>query len=97
MAKKYIYIALFMLLGILLIGVLLHALLEITALHFLVKDFRHYGLGLSWQQWYLIHHVITSILFIVGAALGFTQGRFWWRILYIEKRHLGTRIWTNKK
>jgi hypothetical protein len=79
--KRKIYIALFVLLGLLL-QFLLHALIEIWYINLLLKDFPKYGLGLNWNQWLMIHHALSLILVAVGAVWGFYEGRFWWRHLY---------------
>lgn len=79
--KKIIYIILFTFLGILL-QFLIHGLVEIWYIGLLTSNFSRYGLGFSWPQWFLIHHILTVILFLAGALLGFWQGKFWWRRLY---------------
>ena len=81
---KIVYVALFTFLGILL-QLVIHAVVEMWYINLLVSDFSKYGLGLSWGQWFTIHHIGTAILFIAGALLGFRQGKFWWRKIY-EKR-----------
>ena len=83
--KRTIYVALFAFLGALL-GFLAHGVMEILVIQLLVKDFATYGLGLSWKQWYMIHHIGTIVLFAGGLYLGLRQGKYWWRIIYIEKR-----------
>jgi len=50
-----------------------------------MRDFEKYGFGLSWVQWFTIHSVLTIILIIAGAALGFFAGRFAWKKVYIER------------
>lgn len=82
--KKNIYIALFAGLGVL-ISFLIHAAIEIWYIGLLLQDFSKYGLGLSWPQWHLIHGIGTVILLVGGIFFGYTQGRYWWKILY-EKR-----------
>ena len=79
--KRTVYIILFTFLGILL-SFLAHAEIEIWYINLLVGDFLKYGLGLSWDQWYLIHAVGTAVLFAIGAWFGFWQGRYWWKRLY---------------
>jgi hypothetical protein len=94
MNKRVIYISLFTLLGIIL-SFLAHALLEIPIINLLVKDFERYGLGLTWQQWYVIHQVGSIFLLILGIIVGFTQGKYWWRIIYIDKKYRcrGNKNW----
>jgi hypothetical protein len=84
--KKIVYVALFTFLGILL-QLLVHGVFERWYIGLLVSDFSKYGLGLSWGQWFIIHHIGTVILFIVGALFGFWQGKFWWRRIYGKKEN----------
>ena len=79
--KKTVYIILFTFLGILL-QFIIHGLVESWYIGLLINDFPKYGFGLSWSQWYLIHHILTVILFFAGALFGFWQGKFWWRRIY---------------
>ncbi len=79
--KKKIYIISFTFLGILL-QFLIHGLVETWYLGFLINDFSRYSFGFSWSQWFLIHHIVTVILFIAGVLFGFWQGKFWWRKIY---------------
>ena len=79
--KKYVYIFLFTLLGVLL-QFLIHAFVEIWYITLLLKDFPRYSLGLSWDHWLRIHDGGTVILLIGGILFGFFSGRFWWHKLY---------------
>jgi len=79
--KRTIYITAFTFLGIL-IQFLIHGLIEIWYIGLLISNFSKYGLGLSWSQWFLIHHLATVTLFIIGALFGFLQGKFWWEKIY---------------
>lgn len=81
--KRTIYIIAFTFLGILL-QFLVHGLVEIWYIGFLLKDFSTYGLGFSWEQWFLIHGISSIVLFLGGAAFGYWQGRYWWRRIYEE-------------
>lgn len=83
MVKKTIYIISFSFLGILL-QFLIHGLIENWYIGLLISDFPKYGLGLSWEKWYIIHHIGSIILFAAGAFFGFSQGKFWWRKIYEE-------------
>ena len=83
--KKGFYIALFTFLGILL-QLIIHALLEKWYIGLLISDFNTYGIGLSWSVWFFIHHIVAIFLFIGGALFGFWQGKYWWRVIYEEKR-----------
>ncbi len=80
-SKKIIYIILFTILGILL-STILHAAIEIPVIYLLVSNFEKYSLGLSWSQWYLIHHIATAILLIAGVFLGAFWGFKYWNIIY---------------
>ena len=82
--KKYFYISLFVLLGII-VNFIIHAGLELTIIELLMRDFERFSLGLSWETWFVIHDVGTAVLLVVFAALGFWQGRYWWRRIYEEK------------
>ena len=82
--KKKIYIVFFIVLGVLL-QLLLHAAIEIWYIGLLLRDFSKYSLGLSWNQWFLIHHLGAVILFITVILFGFWQGKFWWRKIYERK------------
>lgn len=83
--KKYLYISLFTLLGILL-QFIVHALVEIWYIGLLTSDFKTWGLGLDWNAWFLIHHIATIILLLLGAGLGLWSGIYFWKVVYIEKR-----------
>ena len=84
--KKTFYIASFTFLGTLL-QFIIHGLIEIWYINLLTGNFQKYGLGFSWQQWFLFHAAFTIILFFAGMAFGFWQGIHWWRVLYVEKRY----------
>jgi len=84
MHKKTFYIAAFTLLGYLL-QQLVHGIVEIWYIGRLTADFKHYSLGLSWSNWYVIHHILTVLLLAGGLWLGFYLGKRWWPCLYDEK------------
>lgn len=79
--KRTIYIVLFAFLGVLL-STIVHALFEMWYINLLLSDFRRFGLGFSWQQWVLIHHVASVALVLVGGVAGYRQGVYWWHRLY---------------
>ncbi len=79
--KKTIYIISFIFLGILL-QFLVHELVEIWYIGLLTKDFSKYGFGISWDNWYIIHHLASVVLLVAGVIFGFWQGKFWWRKIY---------------
>ena|SRR3989338_2255312 len=83
--KRKIYIGLFIILGILL-GLLVHGFLELWYIRGLINNFPKYSLGYTWADWFLIHKIFSAITFVGGALFGFFQGRFWWRIVYEQKR-----------
>jgi len=82
--KKNIYIALFTLLGVL-VGFLIHAIIEIPAIFLLVSDFEKWNLGLSWESWIFVHNVWAILLFLIGVTFGYKQGKHWWKVIYIDK------------
>ena len=89
--KKTVYIIAFTILGML-AQFLLHAFVEMWYIELLVRDFSAFGLGLSWNAWFMIHAIVTAVFFIVGATLGFYAGKKWWQIIYIEQRYKN-RTW----
>jgi len=86
MNKRTLYIALFTLLGVM-VSFLIHAVIEIPVINLLVSDFDKYSLGLTWREWYLVHHVASAVLLLVGITLGYLQGKRWWKVIYIERRY----------
>ena len=82
--KRYVYIVSFVVFGILL-QLLIHAWLEIRYINLLTGDFARYGLGLSWSQWFLLHYVLTVVLFIAGALFGLWCGVFFWKKIYLRE------------
>lgn len=83
--KRAIYISGFVVLGIL-VNFLVHATVEIWYINRLLADFNRYSLGFSWDEWVKIHNVGAIVLFVLGAAGGYGQGKYWWRIIYVENR-----------
>ena len=79
--KKFIYIFLFIILGILL-STILHAAIEIPVIYLLVSNFEKYSLGLRWADWYLVHHIGTAILLLGGIILGAFLGFKFWKKIY---------------
>jgi len=79
--KKAIYLIAFTIFG-LLITFLVHSLVEIWYIDLLINDFQKYSLNLSWDQWFVVHWLVSIILFIGGAIIGYYQGVFWWRKIY---------------
>lgn len=85
MTKRTVYISLFVLLGII-VSFLVHVAIEIPVIYYLIGDFDERNLGLSWDQWFLIHHIFTVALFAAGVYVGWRQGRRWWHALYVKKK-----------
>lgn len=67
-------------------GFLVHALVEIWFIGRLTAVFAHYSLGYSWGEWFTIHKYFSIILFVLGALTGYIQGKYWWRVVYDQKR-----------
>ena len=83
--KKYFYILLFIFLGVLL-QFLFHILLEDWYIGLLLNNFGKYNFGVSWDGWFLIHFILTIILFIFGLFFGLWQGIYWWKKIYENKK-----------
>lgn len=88
--KKTIYILAFVILGIFL-QFLIHAGIEIWYINRLLENFAKYGLGFSWNFWFIIHYFFTILLFIIGVIFGFWQGQLWWEAIY-EKKKRGNKV-----
>lgn len=85
--KRKIYYLTFTLLGAM-FGFLIHAIVEVWYIKRLLSDYETYGLGLTWENWELIHQIGIGALIIGFSAIGYRQGVKWWRILYVQKRYL---------
>jgi hypothetical protein len=83
--KTKIYIVLFVVFGILL-GLVIHGVLELWYIGKLTTDFAHYSLSHTWAEWFLVHKYFSIILFVLSVVFGFFQGRLWWRLVYVEGR-----------
>jgi len=83
--KRTVYLVAFSFLGLLL-STIVHAAIEIPVIDLLISDFNRWGLGLSWEQWFTLHHVGATLLWMAGIWFGYTQGKRWWRVIYIEKK-----------
>jgi len=79
--KKTIYITAFVLLGFI-AQFLAHAVVEILYIKLLLADFQTFGLGFSFDTWFLIHKIYGVLLLIAGLLLGFQQGFYWWKRIY---------------
>lgn len=79
--KKTIYLIAFSVFGVL-VGFFLHAAVEITAINLLLINFGRFGLGLSWDGWFLAHTIFSIAMLVIGAGFGLTQGYYWWERVY---------------
>ena len=79
--KKNIYIALFVLLGIL-VQFFIHSVVEILYINLLINNFAIFGLGFPWSAWFVIHIIWGIVLLVLGVVLGFWQGVYWWKRIY---------------
>jgi hypothetical protein len=82
--KRNFYILFFTFLGLLL-GFLVHGLVEIAVIVLLVRDFDKWGLGFSWDTWFLFHYVWAFITLLAGIVFGYKQGIKWWNTIYVKK------------
>ena len=85
--KKIVYITLTAILGVML-SYLAHAAIEISVL----RTYTSSAIGVEWSSHFGIGYcalnpIIQYGLFALGVAGGILIGLFWWRIVYIEKRH----------
>lgn len=85
MNKRTFYIALCIFLGLML-GFLLHTVVEVAIIGQLVisSDIRPFGV--TWVNWFRLHALWTVITTVGGVIGGYYLGVTWWRIVYIEKR-----------
>lgn len=81
--KRNLYIFCFVILGIIL-QQMIHTIVEMWYISLLLKDWEMYSLGLSWDSWFMIHHIGSVLLLIAGISLGYWQGKYWWPKLYDE-------------
>lgn len=85
--KKVIYVFLFTLFGVLL-QFFIHAVVEITYINLLLTNFEVFGLGLSFATWFTIHNVFAVVLLVSGLFLGFKQGLYWWKRIYVKENKI---------
>lgn len=79
--KKTIYIIAFAFLG-LLAQFVVHAVGEMIYIKLLISNFEVFGLGFSFDTWFLIHSIYGAVLFVVGLVVGAWQGFYWWPRIY---------------
>lgn len=87
--KKILYVAVFSVLGFV-FQLAAHAVIETGYITLLISNYGVFGLGLSWDTWFVIHKVFTFIFTLGGLVAGVWQGLYWWPKLYDPisgKRH----------
>ena len=85
--KRIVYILLSMFLGLLL-SFFAHVALEMPALSYLVEGGAHAGDApvLIWTRWQSVHEAGTVLIALAGLVGGWFLGRYWWRLVYVERR-----------
>jgi hypothetical protein len=81
-----VYLCCFSILGGML-GFLLHAFIEVLILTMLIHSATGSFVGMTYDQWVIIHALGTSLLLMIGLLVGFLQGKYWWQELYVKSRH----------
>lgn len=76
--KKYLEITLIIIIGLLL-GLLIHGIIEIPAIWILTTWFISFFTSISWGNWLLIHHTFTVIVEILGVFLAFWIYKKYWK------------------
>ena len=96
-AKRIIYIILTMILGAEL-SVLIYVELEMLYLRYLVVNnlplINHTLFGYGY---FLLPTSIFSIILLLGLVGGFFLGRFWWHMIYEQKRHWLWKNWGKRR
>ena len=82
--KKVIYIVRFVLLGIL-AQFLVHAIIEIVYIKLLLTQYTVFGFGFEFSTWFTIHTVFAVTLLVLGVGVGFLQGVYWWKRIYVSR------------
>ncbi len=96
MKKKlhfYVYLALSILLWVL-IGMIIHFLLEMPVLYFLGSDYHKYSLGQSFSQWMGLHTFMTVIVWLASIVWGVYFGLYWYERIYLKSGK--TPVFTGK-
>ncbi len=75
---KYLKFVLVLIIGLIL-GLIIHGLIEIPALWLLTNKFSDLFFGTSWSVWVWIHLVFTIIVEILGVFLAFWIFRKCWK------------------
>ena len=68
--KKYLEITFVIIIGLLL-GLVIHGIIEILAIWILTNWFISFFTSISWETWLLIHIIFTIIVEILGIFLAF--------------------------
>ncbi len=93
--KKKIYLALTMIL-VFLLGLLLYAMIEAAYIKEVVslakQPFDVCYFGFLWKE---LPAWLRFFIFLVGIIDGYFLGQYWWKVVYVEKRHW--RFHKNKK
>jgi len=55
---------------------------EMIYINLLITKFEIFGLGLSFDTWFLIHTIYGIVLLIAGLTVGAWQGFYWWPRIY---------------
>ncbi|TSC70293.1 MAG: hypothetical protein G01um101470_852, partial [Parcubacteria group bacterium Gr01-1014_70] len=42
--------------------------------------------GISWDMLFAVHRVVTVLMLLGGAYVGFREGAHWWRELYVKRK-----------
>ena len=79
--KKMTYV-LFVTVGGVLVSLLVHGVVELTVTNLLLADFEAYNLGLSWQEWFVLHDFLSLVLVALGVFYGVRIGLRWWKLVY---------------
>ena len=79
--KHIVYLIATTVLGVLL-SLIAHAVIESVYLQWAEGA----GVTVTWYRGCALHPVIQVGLLAVGTVGGFFLGRFWWRMVYIERR-----------
>ncbi|MFA5880218.1 MAG: hypothetical protein WC860_08655 [Candidatus Margulisiibacteriota bacterium] len=65
-----------------LLGMFLQTLVEYPIIIFLTKDFQLYSLGLSYNQWQLLHIIVAFLIIIFSTVAGLYFGLIWYEYVY---------------
>lgn len=83
--KKIIYLSASTILGLIL-SFLAHALIEISYLSWAERQ----GRVVTFYGGCALPAALQALLLVLGAVGGFLLGRFWWRMVYVE------RVWAKR-